>query len=285
MPMTRQRQVRLLKGWKCEYILRAMSDNLEKLERLANLFERGVLSKEEFEAQKLRLLGRSESLDSPLDKLSRHKAIIGGSALLFLIVVASVVVFAKSQHDEVRARIGGSGESQGEMILDAEVQFQDAKTCEPGDGLRELMGRMMDATKAVSGSTDSLVRVAGIRNPLEVRSRDLPSGSRRVKIASIPLKGMWQGLSMTELRTLQWSDGKIESVQLRFREPIREIEHVAKQLGFTLGAAKEDQDARVIAGVEPDSAGGMLTCTWLTKQDDTSNSADASVSDDSDSLR
>lgn len=241
-----------------------MDSYLEALEKLGRLLDAGVLTKEEFEAEKRHLLN-SRRVDHQVDaRPSRPRwqnplviiAVIAG------ILAASVLGFflvrdisnAKSETNAVQPSASKKG-----LSTDLSVTFADAGNCEPGPSLSNLLSRIREGGRADEGSDLRLISLTGDPNPVEVQSAVRSFGQQQVTLARLPVQSEWQGLHITEVGTMEWDQGT--GFQLRFEEAPEVAARTLQQAGFKVKeAGKPIENLGTFAAIENTSGGATLTC-------------------------
>ena len=244
-----------------------MENYLEALERLGKLLDSGVLTKEEFERKKSRLLSGDMHAAAASEPKSRSKiikyAVAGSLAVLTLGGGLAYVVYQSI----AEKKFSESAASRGELAGDApsvepaqlSIAFADPATCEPGPSLSELLGRVREAAAAVAGSTLRLVYLAGSPNPVEVQTAQQDSGQQQVRLARLPVSTRWQGLQLTEMRAMDWEQGT--GYQLHFKGDASGILHTLRDAGFGFETLNQPiAKGGDFAALERTLGGAILTC-------------------------
>lgn len=244
-----------------------MSDHLDRLERLTSLFERGALSKEEFEHEKALLLrsGGASASDVPSEKLfdKRNWLLIGAGAAAVIGAIAGVfaaVDLSEAAKPPGKLQKNGSME-RASLSFDSFISFKDASSCTPSSGLRGLLDDLARAATVDNAAADGYIRVAGLEEPLiPVTARAEVAGAQ-ASLAAIRLDGTWQGLHVKEIRTVRWSDGHGDGFRIQFAEGPGQAGSVLRLLGMDLpklGTIERRGDQFV--GLEADHSGSALVC-------------------------
>jgi putative oligomerization/nucleic acid binding protein len=275
-----------------------MIEKLEALERLGRLHESGVLSDDEFQQAKKRILESVEAdsaaqavAETPVERPSRwgewrsrarsHPFLVAGvaTALLLGIGAAYLIVLdlndARPAADQEQRRAPKSGagapartaERSG-RDLHAFLEFEEPRKCGLGSALRSAVEAMTAGRADAAGSSAApTIRVAGLERavPAEVKQVSVGGPNERAAVARLPLEGVWHGLQVRELRTVSWPGTRISSVQIRFREPVEQVRRALNAQQFDLpavGETRADADAeRIVAiGIEQAGEGSALTC-------------------------
>ncbi len=228
-----------------------MDDYLQRLERLAGLFERGALTKEEFEAEKARLLrSEAETLRSDAETLHdrsevstrtprltrRNTLLVAAAGAVALGVMLAAAVWQELPFGAKPKDPGAelSSEDMSSTSIEDLIRFSDPKSCTPAPSLSELLRKIDEAALSDSGSTDRLLRVKGFKSQLEVDASVEGSGEKEARTARLVIRRPWHDLRVTELRSTQWGDAT--GVQIRFQEPLAKTAAVLRNLGFHIPA-------------------------------------------------
>ena len=243
-----------------------MDDYLERLERLTNLFERGALSKDEFEQEKLRLREGSAVLHEHPENSGQHRKWLvpvaaGGTALLGLIGGAYVLTGVAGQEDTEKDRPAGAAASNG-ASLDVAVSFSDSEACRPSVGFQALLDELARAAFVENVAADGVVRVAGLGSELTPRGEVITRAGAEARVASLPVDAQWQGLRVTEIRTTRWNDGMASAFQLRFAETAPQVAPVLKQVGLPVPklGTLERHGKSFVAWESSPQGGSTFTC-------------------------
>lgn len=246
-----------------------MSDYLEKLERLTNLFERGALSKEEFEAEKKKLLASTAPAGTlaPVEEetvvgAARPRWLtLGAPIALFAAVVGGGLVYLSSSRSAGHGDGAASRSGSDDNSFEGAIKFTNMASCEPTEGFSDLLNQMAQAALEPEGSTGRLVKIAGHADDYDVEAVRAGNGDQKALLARIALDGQWQGLSLTELRIGRWDDGVTESLQLRFAGDPEQTASALKQLGFPILAdGKASRVDGTFIALEKDGGAQFLTC-------------------------
>jgi Short C-terminal domain len=270
-----------------------MTDRFEALEKLGRLHESGILSDEEFAAEKKRILEGTRETAPPVltaaaesrvapgeggSWLGRNRwAAAGGAAALLIGGYLSYAVLLdvngaegpepkKNAAVEQRQQLPAAG--RGELA--ALLQFDDPGNCEIGGELRALVETLAGREPPAGGGPASAtpVRLVGIAEPVTPRiERVAVEGSGQPPVVvQLGLSGGWNGLNVRELRTIRWPGTRASSLQIRFSEPPEQVRRALNERGFNLPAVGELRNAEGSGGrlvaivVEEVSGGGALTC-------------------------
>lgn len=258
--------------------LGSMADNLDSLERLAGLYERGILTAPEFEAQKARLLqsyeqeqGHPELLHTSGRSLgylpSTKMAIVATVGSLTLIALA--LWYYQSRGDQKKLPVSAQMRTQANALSGDEIGFDDASQCVPSASFEAIIDDLKDAADRVGDRAVQLpVR---FKSGVEVRAQTGVSNATRVRtsIASVPLSGSWKKLSLIQLKASRWPTGS--GFQLSFREPARKAKALLADAGFKVGKVGElvNREGTLI-GLEDLNTGSALTCLTSANDPDSS---------------
>ena len=255
-----------------------MSDYLEQLERLTNLFERGALSREEFEAEKLRLKRNDEQqsreslpsphMEVPVSALPRQKLLLSGVAVLAIAgVVGAVLAAGRADVLPDQANTIERTSIQEESRLQDAVSFADLANCAPGADMAALLDDMASAAQT-DGGADAVVHVAGLPDPLPVRTASQEEKGVEVRLAAVDVDTRWRGLRLREIRTVRWGDGLANGFRLQFAEPVQRVSAVLDQGGLEApqpGSLRQVGDRLI--GIERQGSGTALLCVDSKKSD------------------
>lgn len=211
-----------------------MTDHLDSLERLAGLFQKGILSKEEFEGEKSRLLATfAESHHSETgtsgSTSSRWKPWYAVAALTLTFgttlgtIVWTDVKNGKSTPNQERLSADRPREE-----LAVSVEFESLADCRPGQQLGRVLGRMKEFPG--TSQTSALLKFEGIPQSLPVAVGLVGDESSRSKIASLPLQTSWLGLTTKSVRTVDWDQGS--SVSIEVSESLNRVKAVLENAGL-----------------------------------------------------
>ena len=266
-------------------------EHLDVLERLARLRESGVLSEEEFAAEKKRILEGAD-WHQP-DKVSLEKgaapnrfgawlrkrrwavaagagALAVGGLLAYLILLdVNDAAVAEKDGNAAGAKAKDVDEEANEDAsgrdLTTLLAFNDPAKCISGENLRALIGEMAGRQP---GGTSSPIEVAGTDERLlpGVRSMSVEGSRTGAVVAQLPLDGTWQGLRVTALRTVSWPGTEIRTMQLRFNATPDQARRILNEQRFELPPVGETRRAALdgnqvaLLGVEEVPGGAALTC-------------------------
>jgi hypothetical protein len=264
-----------------------MIEHLEVLERLARLRESGVLTDEEFAAEKKRVLEGADwrqpdkvSLDKPAAPggfgawpRNRRWALAGatgaiavGGLLAYLILLdVNDAAIAEKDGNRASSKLETQDEDASGRDLAALLTFNDPAKCVPGEALRSLVGEM--AARQPSG-TSAPIELPGTDEPVTpgVRAMSVEGSRTGAVVAQLPLDGSWRDLSVTALRTISWPGTEIRAMQLRFNATPDEARRILNEQRFDLPAVGEtrrvalDGNKIALVGVEEIPGGAALTC-------------------------
>ena len=267
--------------------LSVMVEHLEVLERLARLRENGVLSDEEFAAEKKRILEGADWRQP--DKVTlgkspapgrfgawlrkRRWALAGGAgalavggllAYLILLDVNDAAIAEKDGNAVAPKAKDGDEEGSGRDLTSL-IAFNDPAKCVSGEALRTLVGEM---AARQPGGTPAPVEVPGTDERLSpgVRNMSVEGSRTGAVVAQLPLDGTWQGLRVTALRTVSWPGTEIRTMQLRFNATPDQARRILNEQRFELPPVGETRRAALdgnrvaLLGVEDVPGGAALTC-------------------------
>jgi hypothetical protein len=282
-----------------------MSNWVQALEQVAQLRDKGILSDEEFAAEKQRILASRDSYESPESSLDTGALAVerrrrwswiagGGAAALVFGALLGLAVYADisprtptpSRQTEKTAVAPTPPVSSlpSDTKLDEFLRFASASTCEPGPQLSAAVHELTTAPIGAGGGgiTLSDLRVTLPRGASHEQPKVDGSGAT---VTETPLRGVWHGLHVTSLRSVTWDDTGFSSFQLRFSETAPDALSILKQAGFPLThvgeiktiSAPNDQGAAM--GVEQLPEGSALTCARGLPSGTPTADADANSSD------
>jgi hypothetical protein len=199
-----------------------VSDYLDSLDRLAGLFQKGVLTKEEFESEKARLLAGAQVQAGTVRWASRttllnRKAVlaslisftlIGGAALGLLVwrdLPDSSPANAIGETDTISAQ---------RTRLEGRVGFSDLSKCAPDAGFAQLLGRLREAAGLAE---ESLIWLTNSPNPILISTARASNDAGTTQIAAVPLATSWLGLHVERVDALSWNQGLATAIHLSDR--------------------------------------------------------------------
>jgi len=267
-----------------------METYLEALERLGKLLDAGVLTKEEFDAEKAHLLHTrpgGEGIEEPRSK-QRLVQYIAASSIIALLIGGGVSYLLlrnnveSSEATQVNAASSHVSQSSGAPLEgELAITFADGSKCEPGTSLADFLTKIRDAASSDEGSDLRLIRLAGNPNPVEVHSSVRNFGPQQIRLGSLPVTQTWQGLHLTEMRTADWDGGS--GFQLRFAASPESLLRVAESAGLPIKALdKPATNAGIFAAIEKSPGGAILTCMKSSKSGQASAAADVSLNETGD---
>lgn len=251
-----------------------MTDYLNSLDRLAGLFERGVITREEFDQQKSLLLASRVPVSNDFSKSLAFLRKNAAALAMAGVGVLGTIAFVSFIGVDLSQRLASKAERKSPMAAhpramnqaDSVVSFESAPLCQPSDRFKNLLAQM--ATPALSdyGSPNRLVVFTDTNNPLPL-SEVLVNG---VTLTEIQPKDQWRGLSLVSVRRAEFTTGS--GFQLRFRNPIKVVQRELIRSGFSdipVGSVKRVED--VVIGLEEVDGSVALTCMRLAPE--TTNSS------------
>ena len=249
---------------------------MEALERLGRLLDAGVLTKEEFDAEKGHLLQtrapRREYAETTHRTFPKKYLLFGSIAAAVCIAAAAFYLILKDiGKPEQGQKIGvsSSSESHAENASDTStvsITFADASRCEPGPSFLDLLTRLKEAGAAENGSELRLMHLAGTPDPVEVQSAVQSFGDQQVRLSRLLLSTEWKGLRVTEVRTTEWDEGA--GFQLRFASSPENVVRALRSSGFPVKELSTAATANgFFVGVERSGIGSTLTCIKSGKAD------------------
>lgn len=244
-----------------------MTDYLDRLERLTMLFERGALSKEEFEREKAHLLTSAETASETdlrgfAGRRRRWLFIAGGVALAAGTMAGIGAAFhiwrpGPQQNDRVQE----VAEADAAITLDTLISFRDVTSCAPSDAFASLLEDLERAASTGNPAADGFIRIAGAEDAITPITAKRRAGGGEATFSALPLDGIWHGLHVREIRTTTWNDGLGNGFRIRFAEGPGQSGSVLRQLGVNLPklGTLEPRGDRLV-GIEADSSGSALVC-------------------------
>jgi hypothetical protein len=259
-------------------------DRFEKLEKLGALRSAGILSDEEFAAEKRRILGEPESAGhgqpaepsyteapqaEPWWKARRRLlALVAGALVLGVLfsILVTLDIFGRdsSKIGERSASAKPEGtQSEASQAASADLAFDKPSDCRPGGALRQVLEKLNSL--APGAEAESPIEVPGLDVPIVPRVESVGGGGAGQAVAAqLAISAPWQGLTITHLRTVRWPGGTA-SIQLRFAENAATAHRTLKAAGFPLAKVGEVQSVpsdgrQVLIGLEEVPEGAALTC-------------------------
>lgn len=250
---------------------------LARLERLGRLKEQGALTQDEFDAEKARLLTRSEESERSTEKAAEtrwsdyRRHLPWGIAALAVLVAAAGLFGGSLVNAENDAEIERHESSQGpspELPVQSQPQpivnlsFEAPSTCTPEGALADALTTMrslVPSPKPVQVSADGL-------GPVVVRVEQVnPDAAKNVVIAETALRSRLDGLTVVGLRTSRFGDD-VFTTQIRFKESAERVRKSLNSKGYDIPAIGElrpgeiEEDQAYLIGVEELPSGSALTC-------------------------
>jgi hypothetical protein len=257
-----------------------VSDYIDSLERLAGLFQKGILSKEEFDAEKAKLLSNSRDDTSKERKFlakafdTRQKRIVAlaGLAILCGLALGAVVwkdITADAATQNELSASAPEANRQPDPVSPI-IDFADLSGCKPGQNLAGLLGRIRESA-AATRSGDQVVYLAGTAKAAGVGSHTDNSVGRTVQLAGIRISTRWLGLNVTQLKALDFSDGS--GVEIDIAEAPQQVAQVLAMNGVPeLLAGKIHEESSALHAVEGYGGGGSAyTCILVRSTNEKSN--------------
>lgn len=243
-----------------------MEDYLARLERLTSLFERGALSKDEFEQEKARLRWGPPPERERATEDQRRKwlllSAIGLAAAMGLALAYLTILDLPSENGEAGSYVTNSTKlSAGPGSLNSIIAFSDTVACEPSASFADLLDEIANSVTAENQASDGTVRIADVAAALTPEHASINRGGVEATLSRLTLREEWHGLDLVEIRTTRWSDGLAEGFQLKFAEPASQAGSVLRQVGFKLpklGAL--EKRAENYMHFESAGGGSVLTC-------------------------
>lgn len=226
----------------------------------------GVLTREEFEAEKAYLLKNKVSRDDLEERAPKRRLVtyIALASILSILVGASITYVYSSfvGSDEAAIpdfRSARNRENAAPTVSDVSITFADTSKCEPGPGLADLLSQVKVAGAAEDGSDLRLMHLTGVSSPVEVDSAIRNFGQQQVRLARLPISATWMGHRITEVRTMEWDEGS--GFQLRFESPPENLLRTLKQETFPIEAEDVPSTVEgVFVGIEKSGRGAILNC-------------------------
>lgn len=235
---------------------------LEELEKLGALFEAKLLTEEEFQAEKQRLLAlqqKAHGRDSDARR-ARSAVLIATGLVAATLGGASSYFFIHERSVSPRVMSSSADQStQSEAVEQHTVQplsitFKDITHCEPGPDFAQFLTMLREAASdQVNGGQP------GSTPPPNTRTTVRNFGQQQVRLAAARVATNWHALPVREVRTAEWDAGN--GFQIEFGvDPITLI-RTLKEEGLTLDAVgKPSKVDGQYSAVERVPQGAMLTC-------------------------
>jgi hypothetical protein len=265
-------------------------DRFEKLEKLGALRNAGVLSEDEFAAEKRRILGEAEGAGGPEPAESipaeaaqaepwwktrrRPLALVAGAVVLGVLfsILVMLDIFGRDsgKTGERSASAKSEAKSEASQAESADLAFDKPSECRPGGALRQVLEKLN--ALAPGAEAESPIAVPGLEVPIVPRVESLGGGGPGQAVAAqLAVSAPWQGLTITHLRTVRWPGGTA-SIQLRFAEDAATAHRSLKAAGFPLAKVGEVQSVpsdgrQVVIGLEEVPEGTALTCVSKAADD------------------
>lgn len=252
-----------------------MEDYLAALEKLGKLLDSGVLTREEFEHEKAKLLNRGESAEEPPRSLSSKQSFRRYAVPIAIVAVISAVALSYAVWSSIASR-RATGDGLSTATADAPSQtatdeppfrlsFNDESICEPSSQLNDLLARVREAAASDENADLRQLQLAGTSRPIAIHSSTQEVSGDQVRIARLPLSIRWKNLPVTELRTTEWDGGT--GFQIRFNSSRERLLRALRESGFEVDqkTGQSMVDGRFIAA-EVTPAGSALTCMQSKKK-------------------
>lgn len=241
-----------------------MENYLEALERLGKLLDSGVLTKEEFEQEKARLLGDAGKRSRMSPNRRRRLAFTAGLALAAVAGIGlayAVITSIPGGKAEPASAEEEASAASGESLLqpvEVSVSFADASNCEPGPTFAKFLDRIREAANA-NHEEGRFIKVAGTQGPTKVESATQEVAQDQVRLARLPVSLKWQGLRVTGLQTSDWDGGS--GFQVRFATSGESALRALQAEGFELKSVSEPLAVSgYFVAIENAPGGSVLTC-------------------------
>jgi hypothetical protein len=259
-----------------------MENWYEALEQLARLRERGVLTDEEFAAEKARILSRREVPDRPAAHSDAAPswwsanvkwlgggiaaAVVLGSGLAYLatrdIGGSGSLSRAEAHRPAAKTAVAAMVPLKPDAAVDTAFTFASAAKCEPSGDLDKLVRAMQVLRPGEGDPAGIALESLGVTLMPQVRRVQPKADGPAAIVAEAQVDGRWQGLHLAAVRTTTWESAPLTVFQLRFREPVTQAETPLKRAGF---ATAHVGTLRLVgggsaAGIETVSGGSALTC-------------------------
>ena len=245
-----------------------MSDYLQQLERLGQLLERGILTEEEFKAEKARILGQqtvpiSDNHDRKPWWQSRKVAIVCSSAMVAVLGVGlglSALPQRQKYSDASATSPSAKKDSSAAMEGSAETKlgFEDLRSCEPNEALASVLRRLREA----GGSTNpakKVIEVGALNKMVDVQSAEFKAGAADITVAEAALSDEVLGLKLRSVATLSWSGG--EGFRLTFADRSKTAAQALAAAGLRLeGGLKQSSSPGKYALLTDQKTFSSLTC-------------------------
>jgi len=275
-----------------------MENWYEALEQLARLRERGVLTDEEFAAEKGRILSRR---DAPTHAASQEvqtrswgpanlkwlgggvaAAVVLGGALAYLATRdldgRGSSAHAQGHPPSVKEAVASAAPLKPDTVVDGSFTFSSAAKCDASGELAKLVSAMQ--LLRPDDANPGAVTLDSLRASLtpQVRRVQPKADGPAAIVAEAQVYGRWQGLHLVSVRTTTWESAPLTVFQLRFREPVPQAQASLKRAGFTtarVGALRLVGNGSA-AGLETVPGGSALTCVhgYTTAAEDPDKPAD-----------
>ncbi|HEY0414567.1 MAG TPA: SHOCT domain-containing protein [Allosphingosinicella sp.] len=267
-----------------------MDNWIEALEKLAGLKDKGVLTDEEFSAQKAEILRRQhtappapteEAAGTPSwrTRMRGRPLLLAGVGVAGALVIGALIAWSITTDIQSLKGSGGSADSNSSKTaaadavvtestnLDSFIRFAAAQTCAPDGGLATLLRVLSTLPASDSAEVGEPVPLEGLHASLQplVGQLSPKADGSRVTVAELPLLGTWHSLHVRGIRTAVWQDSGFTSFQIRFAEPVGDVGPVLRRLGFALGGPgrlkySQAKGEGAVAGIEQQAQGSALTC-------------------------
>lgn len=223
-----------------------MSDYLQQLERLGQLLSAGVLTDEEFKAEKARILSQhSAETPSGISEaphwLSRKSA-IAVAAISIVVLSGAYGLFAfrgGTADNDAAVEKGGTVKTeqtaQESAALDS-LGVRDLAACEGNDALVSVLTRLREAGSSEQ-STGKVIAVDPTNALVDVQSSTTKVGSIDVMIAEAAISRQVSGMQLRAISSLAWRGG--EGFRLTFNEPVEVVMKALATNGLQLESGRK----------------------------------------------
>lgn len=244
-----------------------MADNLDTLERLAVLYERGILTAAEFEAQKARLLQSNELHDlgsSQQGEVERSSSLsprvitvvaICAALILLGFTVWQLKISASSEKISDRPAMHLPTSS----LSSREIRFTDISQCAPSESFRAIIKELIGARDQAHDDPEPVLVKFSSGTEVQVLTDVSTATQVRTVIATASMEGSWAGLTPVQLKATRWPTGS--GFQLKFSESSREAKTLLAGAGLDVGqVGTMVKRGGTMIGLEDLNSGSALTC-------------------------
>lgn len=252
---------------------------LEALEQLGRLRDQKVLSEEEFEGEKARLLTFDEGSEVQSRRALfatniqhlKSKRVLLPAALLTAVAIGAYFGLGSSlpaksgKEPQADAAIAHATEGASQPAsLSAILKFDRPDECALGDELKALFSDLRSLEP--NGATKTVT--AGLNGPT-FSPNVLRAQQGNAVIARLITPGNLEGLRVAELRTTRFDGSEVQLFQIRFSETPDRVRSKLNETGFAIPKNDEvktvelDDGHGLVYGVEQVPNGTALTCARL----------------------